>query len=147
MTTKQFIHVCACALALGISGTALGQSDAAYDHVVKVLAHKDNHLYIAVAGNFSPDHGCPTPWWAKSQLNLDHAQTKAMSQIALSSLLSRTPIHAYIEGCDSGGRPILAQIQIQERTPPQGTGSTSPSSGRPAANDEPCSPNSNQYCP
>jgi hypothetical protein len=106
------------ALAFGMSGSAAGQSNAAYDHVVKVQANKNKYLYVAVAGNFSSVHGCRTPWWAKSQNRFDDPQTKAMLQIALSSLLARAPVHVYTEGCDADGYPILAQLQIQEREPP-----------------------------
>jgi hypothetical protein len=106
------------ALVVSMSAPAAGQTNAAYDHVVKVQASKNKHLYVAVAGNFSPVHGCPSPWWAKSQNTFDDPQTKAMLQIALSSLLARAPVHVYMEGCDADGYPILAQIQIQEREPP-----------------------------
>jgi hypothetical protein len=82
------------------------------------LANRDNHLYIAVAGNFSTDHGCSQPWWARSEHNLDKAQTTAMLQISLSSLLSRQAVHVYTAGCTSYGYPILTHLQIQEREPP-----------------------------
>lgn len=118
MNAKRFVGWLAFAWALGLGWPAAGQSNAAYDHVVKVQANKNKYLYVAVAGNFSSVHGCRSPWWAKSQNRFDDPQTQAMLQIALSSLLARTPVHVYTEGCDEGGYPILAQIQLQERQPP-----------------------------
>jgi hypothetical protein len=106
------------ALALFSVPAASQSHNEAYDHVVKVQANRDNHLYIAVAGNFSTDHGCTRPWWARSEHNLDKAQTTAMLQISLSSLLSRKPVHLYTNGCTAYGYPILTHLQIQEREPP-----------------------------
>ena len=80
------------ALALSSAPAASQSHNEGYDHVVKVQANRDNHLYIAVAGNFSTDHGCSQPWWARSEQSLDKAQTTAMLQISLSSLLSATSV-------------------------------------------------------
>jgi hypothetical protein len=109
----------ATALALGFAGPVLSQTfNEAYDHVVKVQASRDSYLYVAVAGNFSAAHGCPEPWWVRSELKFDSPQTQAMMQISLSSQLSRSPVHVFTSGCTSSGHPILTQIQIQEREPP-----------------------------
>lgn len=130
MTSFDRILAVVLPLALALfSAPAASQSyNEGYDHVVKVQANRDNHLYIAVAGNFSTDHGCSQPWWARSEQSLDKAQTTAMLQISLSSLLSRKPVHVYTSGCTSYGYPILTHLQIQEREPPPpapggGTGS------------------------
>ncbi len=117
------------ALTLGGSAPAAVQSTAnfGYDHIVKVQASSNKHLYVNVAGNFSSVHGCRSPWWAKSQYQFDDPQTQAMLQISLSSLLSRMPVHVYTNGCDADGYPILSQIQIQEREPAPTPTPTNPS--------------------
>jgi len=122
------IAVTALALSLGSSAPAAVQStaNAPYDHVVKVQASSNKHLYINVAGNFSAVHGCRSPWWAKSQYTFDDPQTQAMMQISLSSLLARMPVHVYTNGCDADGYPVLTQIQIQEREPPAPAPPTNP---------------------
>jgi len=104
----------------GSTSAAAAQSGASvsYDRVVKVLAGNDKRLHVAVAGNFSSAHGCPKPWWGRSQNQFDDSQTQAMLQISLSSLLARMPVHVYTYGCDQDGYPIIAQIQVQERQPP-----------------------------
>jgi hypothetical protein len=107
----------AIALALVSGGPAAVQSNAAYDYVKKVHAGSDNHLRVAVPGNFSSAHGCSTPYWAVSRNTFDDPQTQAMLQISLSSLLTRMQVHVYTDGCDASGYPILTQIQIQEREP------------------------------
>lgn len=107
------------AIALGFVASAGAQSHGqSYSHISKVQANRNNHLYVNVAGNFSQEHGCDERWWAGSELAFDEPQTKAMLQIALSSLLSRKPVHVVTVGCDIHGYPILAQIQIQEHLPP-----------------------------
>jgi hypothetical protein len=119
----------ALALTIGGSGPASVQSNlpnATYDHVMKVQAGSNKHLFVAVPGNFSSAHGCPSPWWAVSRYPFDDPQTQAMLQISLSSLLSRMPVHVWTEGCNSGGYPIITQMQVQEREPAQPPQSTPP---------------------
>lgn len=132
MTNSGIFTTAAAALAavatLSATAPAAAQSgDAAYEWVRKVQASRNNRLAISVTGNFSPDHGCNKPYWARSEFDFDEPQTQAMLQIALSSLLSHKPVHVYTSGCDNG-YPILTQIQIQEREPESG-GSTGTGSG------------------
>ena len=126
MNTRKLAGLLAFTLALGLGGPAAGQQHHAdYDHVLKVQANKNKYLYVSVPGNFSPTHGCSqNPTYVRSQNKIDDPQTQAVLQIALSSLLARSPVHVWTEGCD-GNTPILTQIQIQERQPPSSTG-TSP---------------------
>ncbi len=143
MTHKnRTLAAIASVVAAGFAGPAASQSgNANYDHVAKVQASSDNFLLVNVAGNFSSAHGCSQPWWARSAQTLGHSQTKAMLQISLSSLLARTPVHVWTNGCTSYGHPILTQIQIQEREPPPVSGPT------PAPRDEPCRPSLGRPCP
>jgi hypothetical protein len=119
MNARKLAGLVAFVFALGLGGPAAGQSHHAdYDHVLKVQANKNKYLYVSVPGNFWPTHGCSqNPTYVRSQNKIDDPQTQAVLQIALSSLLARTPVHVWTEGCD-GNTPILTQIQIQERQPP-----------------------------
>jgi hypothetical protein len=92
-----------------------------YEYVSKIQVSEDNHLRINVLGNFSVNHGCNERWWATSKMSLDHAQTKAILQIALSSFLWHKPIRVHTVCENPNGYPILTEIQIQEVGPTSGS--------------------------
>jgi hypothetical protein len=85
-----------------------------YDYVWKVHTGDNSIVSIAVPGNFSSDHGCSQPWWARSKFPVSDARTKAQMTIAMASLLTRKKIYIATDGCTPDGYPIFTQLAIEE---------------------------------
>ena len=92
-----------------------------YEYVYKVQAGNDNYLYINVIkeenheSNFSPSHGCPLPFFARSAYLLSDIRTRAWMQLATASLLSHTRVYVHTNGtCTPGGYLIMDLLQLEE---------------------------------
>lgn len=104
-------------LTLGFCASAAQAQEfgASYDYVYKVQVNgNDNLLYIGVAGSsFLAGHGCPQPWFAVSAYPISDDRTKAWMQLAIASMVSRTPIYIHNKGCTAYGHLIMDQVQLQ----------------------------------
>lgn len=107
-----FILICH----LSVSTAALAQAVVRdYRYVTKVNVGQDNHLYITVAGNFSPDHGCTNHSYVRSSYPLSDDRTKAWLQMATASFLSQSKVHVWTRGCNGGANvdyPIMIGLQM-----------------------------------
>ena len=86
-----------------------------YDHVVKVNVGSDGLLYIAVRGNFGPQHPCSNRAFAVSAHPLSDERTKAWLQISNASFLARAKVNVWTNGCQGGGNsgnPVMTKMQI-----------------------------------
>jgi hypothetical protein len=103
--------------ALVLMGAGTGVAEAGYHQdyafVWRVNVGESKHLWINVYGNFSPLHGCPERWYARSKYDLDDARTQAMRQLAQTSFLAHSQIHVWTNGCTPNGDPIMIQLQLQ----------------------------------
>jgi hypothetical protein len=84
-----------------------------YDYVRAVHTGDNSIVSITVPGNFSSDHGCSQPWWARSKFPVSDARTKAQMTIAMSSLLTRKKVYVVTDGCTPDGYPIFTQLLIE----------------------------------
>ena len=94
-----------------------------YDYVKKVNVGEDNHLYIAVRGNFTLEHKCSNRAYVKSQFSLSDDRTKAWLQMAMASFLSRSKVHIWtrdctgnlvIAGLGKSGYPVMVKMQVSQ---------------------------------
>ena len=113
MRNKHVICVIALCAALF---PASAQADGAryYDYIYKIQVGEDEFLYVNVLGNFSADHGCSTPFYARSQHPLTDERTKAMLHMSTASYLSRTRVYVVTRGCTPAGNPIMVGLQLEQ---------------------------------
>lgn len=107
------------AAVLGLWGAFAGRAEAVefgqyYEYVSAVEVGNDNHLYIAVLGNFTNDHGCAQPWFAQSAFPLSDDRTKAWMQLATVSLLSHTKVYIQSIDCTAYGHLIMDKLQLAQ---------------------------------
>jgi hypothetical protein len=115
MSFKSRLMFLPLAFSLVLSGVASAESfDKHYAYVSKVNVAEDNFLYINVSGNFSFDHGCIHPFFARSEHSLVDEQTKAWLAIALESFRSHKQVWVVTNGCTSNGYLILTKLQIEQ---------------------------------
>lgn len=107
------------AVVMVLLGTFAGSAHAVeygqyYDYVYKVQVGNDNYLYINVLGNFTNNHGCSQPFFARSTYLLSDNRTKAWMQLATASLLSHTRVYIQTNGCTPYGHPIMNLLQLEQ---------------------------------
>jgi hypothetical protein len=86
-----------------------------YLYVSKVEVKPDNNLWIDVSGNFtnSNHESCVTDFaFAASDVPLGNDRARAWLQIALASLLTRSPVYVVTAGCMPDGHPIFRDLQV-----------------------------------
>jgi hypothetical protein len=115
----KFVTFIASALALsGLLMAPIAQAQQPhgeyYDYVIKVNVGDDGYLYVNVAGNFSPNHGCSQPGYVRSDYTLSDDRTRAWLQMSLASFLSKKKVYVETTGCTNYGYPIMTKLQLEQ---------------------------------